>query len=231
MAKPLVVCIEGGIGVGKSTVISKLEEQFESNPDVAVLAEPVDEWTSHGFLEAMYDGEVDACAFQHVALISIITQLENCLLKDRPSVIIMERSPWSAFHVFGKTLTGMAQEMFRYSFFKTVARIEPLVDVRFVYMHAPVATLQERIAQRSRGGEDLIPDAYLDLITSNHETWMETVPHKTVYAGVGAQHVFEQVSGAIDEWADSLGYQRVDKDECRETMRERVVGREGLMCW
>lgn len=236
MAKPLVICIEGGIGVGKSTVIAKLDKEFEHHPDVAVLAEPVDEWARHGFLEAMYAGEVDACAFQHMVLTSIITQLENCLLrKDRPCVIIMERSPWSNHHVFGKTLTGMAYEMFRYSWEKTVARIEALVDVRYVYLDAPLATLQERIARRSRDGEEAIPDEYMELIHANHEAWMATVPHKCVYAGVDAQHVYENVSRAVDEWALALGYRRTDEDDyldmAREIdARERAMGREGLVC-
>jgi deoxyadenosine/deoxycytidine kinase len=228
MAKPLVVCIEGGIGVGKSTVIAALEQEFEHNPDVAVLAEPVDEWSRHGFLEAMYDGEVDACAFQHVALISIMTQLENCLLKDRPSLIIMERSPWSNFHVFGKTLTGTAHEMFKYSWLKTVARIEPLVDVRFVYMHAPMATLQERITRRSRDGEESIPEEYMELIHANHEEWLHTIQHKCVYAGAEAQHVYENVSRAIDEWAQALGFQRTDK-YC-ERAHEHSIGRQEIPC-
>ena len=236
MAKPLVICIEGGIGVGKSTAIARLEKEFEHNPDVAVLPEPVDEWSRHGFLEAMYEGEVDACAFQHMVLTSIMTQLENCLLrKERPSVIIMERSPWSNHHVFGKTLRGTAYEMFRYSWEKTVARVEPHVDVRFVYLNAPLATLQERVAQRDRTGEAAIPEAYMELIQSNHDAWMETVPHKCVYAGAEAQHVYENVSRAIDEWALSLGYRRTDEDEYCEMAREidareRAMGREGLVC-
>jgi deoxyadenosine/deoxycytidine kinase len=213
---PLVIFVEGGIGVGKSTVIERLGAEFEDNPNVAILPEPVEEWTKHGFLEAMYTGEIDAGAFQHMALISITSQLLDVIAAKRPKVVIAERSPYSNRHVFGKSLSGNALRLFEYSWTKIVKRIEPLIDARFIYMSAPISTLSERISERSRSGEDAIPTAYLEMIDDHHEAWMKATPHKRVYAGVGADEVFQSVLCAVHELAGEAGRGKVFLDDEEE---------------
>ena len=214
--KTLVLFVEGGIGVGKSTVIERLGAEFEDNPNVAILPEPVEEWTKHGFLEAMYAGEIDAGAFQIAVLISITSQLLDVITAKRPKVIIAERSPYSNRRVFGKSLSGNASQLFEYSWEKVVRRVEPLVDARFVYMSAPISTLAERISERSRSGEDAIPSAYLEMIDDRHEAWMKATPHKRVYAGVGADEVFQSVLCAVHELAGEAGRGKVFLDDEEE---------------
>lgn len=211
--KTLVIFVEGGIGVGKSTVIQRIGDEFADNPDVAILPEPVEEWTKHGFLEAMYAGEIDTGAFQIAVLISITSQLLDVITAKRPKVIIAERSPYSNCHVFGKSLTGLDYQLFEYSWDLVVKRIEPLIDARFIYLSAPIATLSERIGVRSRSGEDAIPAAYLEMIDDRHEAWMKATPHKRVYAGVGADEVFQSVLCAVHELAGEAGRGKVLDDE------------------
>ncbi len=90
-----IVAIEGGIGVGKSTVIDRLKELFKDNPNVIVLPEPVDEWESRGFLASMYAGRIDPGAFQHMVLMGLSGDLLEAL-RQRPALIITERSPFGA---------------------------------------------------------------------------------------------------------------------------------------
>ena len=94
---PVVIAIEGNIGVGKSTQIRRLQQLFEDNDRVVVLPEPVDEWVDKGFLQGMYDGTISKGEFQHMVLMSLAGDLLKALaVKPTPAVIITERSPWGA---------------------------------------------------------------------------------------------------------------------------------------
>lgn len=90
---PLVISIEGGIGVGKSTLFAKLKAKFKENVSIAFVSEPAEEWTNHGFLQGMYDGTINRATFQHMVLMSLTADLLKAL-KKKPDVIISERSPW-----------------------------------------------------------------------------------------------------------------------------------------
>jgi hypothetical protein len=92
---PLVIAIEGNIGVGKSTQIKRLQELFKEDERIVVLPEPVDEWVDKGFLAGMYDGSISKGEFQHMVLMSLAGDLLKALArKPTPAVIITERSPW-----------------------------------------------------------------------------------------------------------------------------------------
>ena len=97
---PLMICIEGNIGVGKSTVMRALEKRFADRSDVLFLHEPVEEWRAHGFLQRMYGPHTEDCdveGFQYMALLSLISGLLKALSRDpAPKYIIAERSPWGA---------------------------------------------------------------------------------------------------------------------------------------
>ena len=43
---PKIIAIEGNIGSGKSTLVSKLEEIFKNNSDYYFLQEPVSIWNT-----------------------------------------------------------------------------------------------------------------------------------------------------------------------------------------
>lgn len=90
---PLVISIEGGIGVGKSTLFAKLKAKFKENVSIAFVSEPAEEWTNYGFLQGMYDGTINRATFQHMVLMSLTADLLKAL-KKKPDVIISERSPW-----------------------------------------------------------------------------------------------------------------------------------------
>ena len=97
---PLVVAIEGNIGVGKSTQVKRLQDLFEDDERVVVLPEPVDEWVDKGFLKAMYENANDPwllSSFQHMVLMSLAGDLHKALARTpTPAIIITERSPFGA---------------------------------------------------------------------------------------------------------------------------------------
>ena len=99
MPFPRVIAFEGNIGVGKSTVINRLQKLFEDHPRVVVLPEPVEEWRERGFLQDMYNGAISKGEFQHMVLQSLTGQLLAAMMRTpTPALIIMERSPWGALY-------------------------------------------------------------------------------------------------------------------------------------
>jgi len=91
---PWVICVEGPIATGKSTLLEYLKKELHDVPGVAFVDEDVDAWIAKGYLAKMYKGEISKGEFQHMVLMSLTGDLLKTLAKG-PSIIITERSPWS----------------------------------------------------------------------------------------------------------------------------------------
>lgn len=63
------VAMEGNIGAGKSSLVARLDLTWlPSAPLKRVVQEPVELWEKSGFLERMYNGDLDVAQFQVYAL-------------------------------------------------------------------------------------------------------------------------------------------------------------------
>tara|TARA_Y100001980_G_C14485034_1_gene262919 strand:+ start:86 stop:934 length:849 start_codon:yes stop_codon:yes gene_type:complete len=195
-----IVAIEGGIGVGKSTVIDRLKELFKDNPNVIVLPEPVDEWESRGFLARMYAGHVDPGAFQHMVLMGLAGDLLEAL-RSRPALIITERSPFGNYHVFGKAhLDDVSKDMYEYSWERVLRSVSHL-DTKFVWLTADVQMLRERIRARGRSAESGIKDEYLSKLETLHEEWfqgMDASKFAKIDASLGKEEVWKRVCNVLE---------------------------------
>ena len=108
---PKIIAIEGNIGSGKSTLVSKLEEIFKNNTDYYFLQEPVSIWNTikdeNGvtILEKFYnETEKYAFQFQMMAYISRLSILREALKNKNAKYIITERSIYTDSNVFAKML-------------------------------------------------------------------------------------------------------------------------------
>ena len=108
---PKIIAIEGNIGSGKSTLVSKLEEIFKNNTDYYFLQEPVSIWNTikdeNGvtILEKFYnETEKYAFQFQMMAYISRLSILREALKNKKAKYIITERSIYTDSNVFAKML-------------------------------------------------------------------------------------------------------------------------------
>lgn len=99
------VCIEGNIGVGKTTVIAALQELLPVASS-AVVPEPVDEWVDRGFLQAMYNGTMHKGSFQLMVLSSLGGVVASAFQNPRTTLVVSERSIYSNFHVFATAALG-----------------------------------------------------------------------------------------------------------------------------
>ena len=92
LASSLIICIDGIIGAGKSSLIRKLKNNF------TCFEEPVQKWSL--LLNLYSDMERYAIPFQFQVLFSQYDQY--LLFKNINDLIIVERCPWTSKNVFAQ---------------------------------------------------------------------------------------------------------------------------------
>eukprot|EP00966_Prymnesium_polylepis_P072080 1674070-Prymnesium_polylepis.1 len=83
---PLVVSIEGNIGVGKSTLLGALKERYAKDETVCFVDEPVATWEQHGLLAASKLGPA-ACllwSLPRASLSPLVVRCARLLLLHSP---------------------------------------------------------------------------------------------------------------------------------------------------
>ena len=223
-AYPLIISIEGGIGVGKSTQIQKLQELFKDNERIVILPEPVDEWVDKGFLQGMYDGSVTMGEFQHMVLMSLAGDLLKALArKPAPAIIITERSPWGNHHVFARAnLTGTALDLYQHTWERVLGGLPSQLDVKYVYLRADPETIEERMKTRGREAEAKVPREYLETLHRLHDEWMEVTPSVTLCGDDNVDDVWRGLCSNLSRWFAEAGETFKAQREIKETSeRER----------
>ena len=172
-----IISIEGGIGVGKSTVMSHLRTTM---PDLFFIDEPVDLWEEAGLLDAMYDGSIPPGTFQIAALATRMAPLLKAV-REGHRVIVTERCPWSDLEVFTKAnLPEGSVELTAYimAYNALMTAMPPRVTLWNIYLTANVDTLVERMETRNRPAErTACEDAkasrrkYLDKLQERHDAF------------------------------------------------------------
>ena len=183
-----IFSIEGNIGSGKSTLLANLRKYYENNHDVIFLKEPVDEWekikdeNGTTILEKFYgDQDKYSFSFQMMAYVSRIKVLRDALKdinfeKNRPIVIITERSLYTDKMVFAKMLYDSKKiELINYqiylNWFDTFSEEFPVNKV--VYVKTAPEICHSRIVKRSREGENNIPIEYLQNCNNYHNNMLD----------------------------------------------------------
>ena len=180
----VIISIEGNIGSGKSTLVSKMKEQFETinGCNVIFLQEPVDIWESIcdengvSILTKFYDNQSKyAFSFQMMAYITRLKLLMDTINSAKHhSIIICERSIWTDKNVFAKMLFDEGKiEDVNYiiynKWFEHFSKDCGLDGIIYLDMNANIC--EERIIKRGRIGEK-IPITYLETCENYHNKWI-----------------------------------------------------------
>ena len=178
--RTVLVCVEGAIGVGKSTLLDQLSTMRK--PGVVTLKEQVDEWKavkigSKNMLEAMYDGTISSALFQLSILQSRFGPLVRALVQADTRVVISERGPWSEKFVFAKSnLSETEFACYEYAHKSLIKDLFPIVGevtVLFLHLELPFDAVVERIKTRGREEERQIQADYLTRLAAAHEAMKE----------------------------------------------------------
>ncbi len=168
MTKRLVV-VAGNIGAGKTSLTERLGARlgwrtaFESVSDNPYLAD--------------FYADMRAWAF-HLQVFFLGHRAQQYLeLANSPESAILDRSIYEDAHIFARALHHMGHLSerdylsYRRVFDLLVSKLPP-PDL-LIYLKAPVAVLMERIRRRGRAIESGITEAYLALLDSFYEEWLQ----------------------------------------------------------
>lgn len=162
------ITIAGNIGVGKSTLVGILAEEFGWQPYYELVAD-------HPYLEDYYR---DRERWGFHSQIWFLTQRyqQHLEIADTPISVCQDRSIYEDYEVFVKGL--LEQGIFSHRDFRTYRQLfQALVQsisppTLVVYLNAAVATLQQRINGRARSAESTIPVAYLEQLNQRYDEWL-----------------------------------------------------------
>jgi len=148
------IIIDGVIGAGKTTLISKIEKI----PKIKAIYEPVELWNTTGALQYFYKDITKNCyEFQTYTYITrintIIDEIYNC---PDAEIYILERSIFTDRYIFMELLKDIVGEM-RMTMYEqwcdTWAYIMPMKPSKWVLLNTSLETSLKRIESRNRDGE------------------------------------------------------------------------------
>ena len=226
--RTLLVCVEGPIGVGKSTLLDNLEAL--NKPGVVTLKEPVDEWKSvqvaegKNMLQGMYDLTISSALFQLSILQSRFGPLVRALTYNDTRIVVSERGPWSEKLVFAKSNLSTSEfSCYTYAHGSLIKDLFPIVGevaVLFLYLDLPTDAIIERIKARGRDEEKNIKPEYLNRLAEAHvamkselatpaclgcaESIVGPVRHVSVNAGMDPEALVSSVWEIIEDAAASV---------------------------
>lgn len=169
-----VICVEGNIASGKTTCL----EYFRKNTNVEVLPEPVCKWRNvrgHNPLALMYqDPERWGITLQTYIQ---LTMLDGHLSSGSAPVRMMERSIFSAKNIFVDNLfkSGKMPEVdyaVLCEWFDWISNNICIPVDLIVYLQTSPHVCHERLKQRCRAEEKVIPLNYLESIHRLYEDWL-----------------------------------------------------------
>lgn len=178
-----LISIDANIAAGKSTLIEKLKEKCKN---IIFVLEPVDEWqeikdpkNNVSIFQKFYeDPDKYAIYFQLTTLITRYNKLKNVIDNlTEDSTIIIERSVYTDYEVFAKTLNengnieNVMLQIYKMYFnqFNTLFKLS-----KTIYLKTTPKICYDRRHLRARNGEELIELHYLENLHKRHEDFYES---------------------------------------------------------
>lgn len=181
--KPVIISIEGNIGVGKSTLITIISQLLKHNCEI--IYEPVDLWLTitddnkKNILQLFYDDKKKwAFTFQMIAGLSIIQNMNNILKVTKKKYLFLDRSFLTTKYTFEKmsydngllniiehTTYKLLCEYYENTYYKDYKHIH-------IYLKCDPNISFERIKKRNRVEESNITLEYLTELSKYHDEWL-----------------------------------------------------------
>jgi deoxyadenosine/deoxycytidine kinase len=175
-------CLEGNIGIGKSTFLNKLTED-DQLPFFNCIPEPVKEWkniSGHNILDFFYrDMSRWAFSFEHYALLSRINSIYSNF-KNYGDVFISERSIFTNFFTFASicrengNLCDLEWSIYK-EWYLFLIENEVTMPSAFIYLRGSPSKCFQRMIKRSRIEEEHVLIDYIEKLHEKHEVWFSDI--------------------------------------------------------
>jgi deoxyguanosine kinase len=179
---PVLISIDGNIGVGKSTLVEKLKKELNNTE---FLQEPVNIWldmrdnNNENILDKFYkDKNRWSYTFQNLAFITRMELIVDRLLNSKKKFIISDRCMESDKNIFAKILRDDGNlsdiEWVMYNKWNNLYNKYFCINKRIniIYLRCNPNTAHNRIKKRDREEESSIKIDYLNKIHKAHEDWL-----------------------------------------------------------
>ena len=162
--QPLVCCIDGAIGAGKTTLIELVRAGLCARGyNAVVVQEPVKEWERVGILQEFYEhgsSPTPGLVAYDFQTYTFVTRVEECvkMAEENPTatVFLLERSVLTDRFVFmemQRELCGPRRMEMYEKWWAMWSRIMPWEPTKMVYLKPTLDKCMERVFKRGREGE------------------------------------------------------------------------------
>lgn len=186
--KPIIISIEGNIGIGKSTLLDNLEKYIDNN-SIIILREPVEKWlefvddNGESILSNYYNNPTKYGFPFQMIIMKTMFELISTTIESNPScsLIICERSLSSSHYVFAKMfyddniMNKIEYDIYE-KFFHDMGT--HFIPDKVIHLQASSNICFHRIEKRRRKGESKIELMYLDKCQKYHEIWLDSIQSK-----------------------------------------------------
>ena len=161
------ITVAGNIGVGKSTLVTRLAHHLGWQPVLEAVAE-------NPYLADFYQDMERWSFHSQVFFLSRRLQQHHRLLQQ-PDSVIQDRSVYEDAEIFARNLHQQGHLSARdwqcyCDLYQTLITLLPPPNL-VLYLRASVPTLRRRINQRGRTYEQAIPDDYLAQLNQLYDEW------------------------------------------------------------
>ena len=164
----ILYILSGNIGCGKSTTLGIIRALTQDDPCVTVIQEDVESWGY--FLDKAYEApkefafllQMEVLCHYQVVTRKLYKFKEKAKTTGKNQVVIVERSICDALEVFiANNEYGPGQKEKLVGICEEYTKLEIWKGAKFVFMDVPLEICYNRIAARSRKGENHIQKEYL----------------------------------------------------------------------
>lgn len=220
MTEKIIVSIEGNIGAGKTTFLSRLIELYPQ--DIEIIYEPVNIWVAYNvtgmdeevsLLSKFYeDPKQYAFPFQVAVMTSQMQTLIKQIGESMKKIIVVDRSLFSSYHVFCQALYHDGK--------LTIIELEILTQLMkmfedhlllygyefyyHIYLYTDPEVCLERIRKRARAEEVNISLDYLKQLHEHHQLWLMCSAACGKSLTVNANMDMEQQQGYYDTFIANM---------------------------
>jgi deoxyadenosine/deoxycytidine kinase len=206
-----IICIEGNIGSGKSTLIKMLQNS-DMFSNVVFIQEPVELWLNVNginMIDKFYNNqEKYSFAFQIMAHNTRLLSWKKAIKENPGKIIVSERSLWTDSEIFVELLhTNNKMEQVEYTIYKNWVAMfkENFILEKVIYVNTTPDKCYEHAKKRSRDGENIISLEYLKQCKQHHDNWLlpANIPKLFLSGDVDFEHnknVFDEYINIIQKF-------------------------------